>query len=177
MTLMLRNRLFIGFRVFSALFMGVLFGALYYQGGVSDGLNKYGLFLNCVMQLLFTNISEMSGAVEGKYIGYRQVANGVHPAWTFPLAAILAHIPLAVAESLCFGCVAYFMAGLDYDAGRFFFFTLVIFLIDVFAATLFRTFAFAAPSLVAAQAGPMPIIGAFRGGYSDDLVCPPPRHL
>ena len=156
--LLTANKLFMFMRIFSALFMAILFGGLYYQGDVNDGLNKYGLFLNCVMQLLFTNISEMSGAVEGKYIAYRQVANSVHPAWAFPLASILAHIPVALIESLCFGGIAYFMCGLTYDAGRFFFFTLTIFLLDVYAATLFRLFAFAAPNLVAAQAGPMPII-------------------
>jgi ABC-type multidrug transport system fused ATPase/permease subunit len=134
------------------------FQQLYFQGDVNDGLNKYGLFLNCVMQLLFANISEMSGAVEGKFIGYRQVANSVHPSWAFPLASILAHIPVAIVESLCFGGIAYFMCGMTYDAGRFFFFTLTIFLIDVYAATLFRLFAFSAPNLVSAQAGPMPII-------------------
>jgi hypothetical protein len=110
------------------------------------------------MQLLFCNISEMSSAVEGKYIAYRQVANGVHPGWAFPLASVLAHIPLALAEALSFGCVSYFMVGLTFEASRFFYFTTIIFLIDVFAATLFRLFAFAAPTLVAAQAGPMPII-------------------
>jgi hypothetical protein len=61
-------------------------------------------------------------------------------------------------EALCFGVVSYFMVGLTYDAARFFFFVLIIFLIDIFAATLFRLFAYAAPTLVSAQAGPMPII-------------------
>ncbi len=54
------NSLFVFIRIFSAFFMAVIFGGLYWQGGVEDGLNKYGLFLNCVMQLLFCNISEMS---------------------------------------------------------------------------------------------------------------------
>ena len=63
------NSLFVFIRIFSAFFMAVVFGGLFWQGGVDDGLNKYGLYLNCVMQLLFTNISEMSGAVEGKVSG------------------------------------------------------------------------------------------------------------
>ena len=156
--LMARNKFFLGFRVFSALFMSVVFGGLYYQGGVGDGLNKFGLFLNCCMHLAFANISEMSGAVDAKYIGYRQVANGAHPAWTFPVAMMIAHVPLAIAESLAFGVVAYSMAGMTLEVGRFFFFFLCIFLCDVFSATLFRTFAFSAPTLIAAQAGPLPII-------------------
>ena len=156
--LMARNKFFLGFRVFSALFMSVVFGGLYYQGDIYDGLNKFGLFLNCCMHLAFANISEMSGAVDAKYIGYRQVANGAHPAWTFPVAMMIAHVPLAAAESLAFGVVAYAMAGMTLEVGRFFFFFLCIFLCDCFSATLFRTFAFSAPTLIAAQAGPLPII-------------------
>ena len=90
----------------------------------------------------------MSSAVDAKYIGYRQVANGAHPAWTFPVAMMIAHVPLAIAESLAFGVVAYAMAGMTLEAGRFFFFFLCIFLCDVFSATLFRTFAFSAPTLI-----------------------------
>lgn len=142
------------------------FGGMYYQGTVSDGFNRYGLFLNvCVsrakasssfdlssskplqthlhplfqMQLAFANVSEMSGAVDGKYIGYRHVDNGLHPAWTFPFAAIVCHIPIALAEAFIFGFITYFMSGLAVEVGRFFYFTLIIFLVDVFSATLFRS--------------------------------------
>lgn len=110
------------------------------------------------MHVAFANISEMSSACQDKYVGYRHVANGTHPAWTYPLAAILSHFPLAVAETIVFGTVTYFMCGLTYEAGRFFFYLLVILLSDIFASLMFRVFAYSAPTLVAAQAGPMPII-------------------
>jgi len=95
-----------------------------------------------------------------QYIGYRHVGNGLHPSWTFPAAAIFAHLPVALAESFVLGTISYFMAGLTYEAGRYFYFVMgasrlvgallgaafltwplsiaVLFLIDVFAATLFR---------------------------------------
>ena len=64
--LMLRNRLFIGFRIAAAFFMSVVYGGLYWQGSITNGFNFFGLFLNCCMHLAFANISEMSGAVESE---------------------------------------------------------------------------------------------------------------
>lgn len=48
-----------------------------------------------------------------QYIGYRHVGNGMHPAWTFPAAAIFCHIPVALAESFVLSAISYFMAGLS----------------------------------------------------------------
>jgi ATP-binding cassette subfamily G (WHITE) protein 2 (SNQ2) len=100
----------------------------------------------------------MSSAVENKFTAYRHTANGTHPSFAFPLAAIIAHLPVAVMECFAFCGIAYPMTGMTLETGRFFFFLLIVFLSDVFAACLFRSFAFIAPHLVAAQAGPMPII-------------------
>lgn len=68
----------------------------------------------------------MSSAVDGKYIAYRHVGNGMHPAWTFPAAGIACHIPVALAEAIVLGTITYFMAGLTYEAARFFYFLLVM---------------------------------------------------
>jgi ABC-type multidrug transport system permease subunit len=155
--LMGRNSLFLGFRVFSATFMAMVFAGLYWRGDVDDGVTKYGLFLNALMHVAFANVSEMSSAVENKYVAHRHVANGVHPAFAFPLSNVLAHLPLAAAESIVFCTITYFLCGMTEEAGRFFFYVMLVFLVDVFAAVLFRTFAFSAPTLITAQAGPMPV--------------------
>lgn len=103
-----------------------MFGGLYWQQGVADGLNFYGLFLNAGMHVAFANISEMSSAVENKYIAYRHTANNVHPVFSYPLAAIITHLPVAILESLSFSAISYFMCGLTPEAGQFFFFFLVV---------------------------------------------------
>lgn len=68
--LMKRNMLFVGFRMFSAIFMSIVFGGMYYQKPITDGLPRYGLFLNVLMNLAFTNMSEMANAVENKFVAY-----------------------------------------------------------------------------------------------------------
>lgn len=100
----------------------------------------------------------MSPTVLFKFIGYRQVANGSYPAWTFVVAQFLAQLPFAALESIIFSMFLYWMSGLTIDAGRYFFFLLIAWLSDVFAATMLRCFALAAPSLIVAQMGPMPLI-------------------
>ncbi len=67
---MKRNMLFVGFRMFSAIFMSIVFGGMYYQKPITDGLPRYGLFLNVLMNLAFTNMSEMANAVENKFVAY-----------------------------------------------------------------------------------------------------------
>ena len=100
----------------------------------------------------------MSPTVLFKFVGYRHVANGSYPAWAFVVAQFITQLPVAAFESTIFGMFLYWMTGLTTDAGRFFFFLLIAWLSDVFAATLFRCFALAAPTLITAQLGPMPII-------------------
>lgn len=72
-------------------------------------------------------------------------------------------LPVAAIESSIFSFWLYFMGGLTLEVGRFFFYLLVAFLSDVFAATLFRCFSLGFPTLEASQTGPMPIIGAAIG--------------
>ena len=101
---------------------------------------------------------QMSPTVLFKYVGYRHVSNCSYPAWAFVVAQFLAQLPVAAIESILFSMLLYWMTGLTTDAGRYFFFLLIAWLSDVFAATMFRCFALAAPTLIVAQIGPMPLI-------------------
>jgi hypothetical protein len=159
--LLFRNRAFLLFRFFAAAFMGTVIGGLYFQGGVDRGLNYFGLFLNTVMFLSFCNVGEMSPTIGLKYICYRQADNGSYPSWTIPIAAFLLHVPVAIIETLIFGSLVYWMAGLTPELHRFAFYLLIAFTADVFAASTFRVFAYSFPSLTTAQTIPMPIIAVF----------------
>ena len=72
--------------------------------------------------------------------------NGNYPAWTFPIAAFLIHLPVALTETLIFGSLAYWMAGLTPDASRFAFYICVAFITNIFAAATFRAFSYASPN-------------------------------
>jgi hypothetical protein len=47
----------------------------------------------------------MAVAVELKFIAYRHIANGAYPATSFVLSGAVAHLPVAIIESICFACI------------------------------------------------------------------------
>jgi ABC-type multidrug transport system ATPase subunit/ABC-type multidrug transport system permease subunit len=159
--LMRRNPVYLSFRIFSSIFMAIIFGGLFWdndQSNVNAGVSKFGLFLMTVMQIAFGNIAEMASACTDKFIAYRHAAYGYHPSWIYPFTAIFSQLPVAIIESFIFGGISYFMGGLTYDAGRFLFFILVLILSNLIMGALFRGFAYSAADLVTAQALPLPFI-------------------
>ena len=100
----------------------------------------------------------MAVTTELKYIAYKHVANGAYPGSAFVLAGVVAHLPVAVLETLIYVSIAYFMAGLTPAAGNFFFFCAVVFLVDVFFRNMMSTFALLGRTLQVAQAMPLPFI-------------------
>lgn len=70
--------------------------------------------------------------VDLKFIARRHVDNGAYPASSFVLSGVVAHIPVALVESLAFCSILYWMAGLAPEASRFFYFYFECVVIDVF---------------------------------------------
>lgn len=54
--------------------------------------------------------------VDQKFIAYKHVANGAYPATAFVLAGALAHLPVALLETLIYSSIVYFMAVRAYSA-------------------------------------------------------------
>lgn len=69
----------------------------------------------------------MSTVTSNKYIAYRQTANGAYTGAQYVAAGALAHLPIAVVESLIYAAIIYGMVGLAQEASRFFFFWAVVF--------------------------------------------------
>lgn len=162
--LMRRNTLFIRSRLLTAIVMSIILGGLYYKLDDSEALTYMGTFLNSVMMMGFTNFSEMTNAVEYKYISYRHVANGSYPSTTLPIAAFITHIPVAIIETLIFTGILFGMTGMhaglstsDQAAGYFFYFMIVL-LINISFSLMIRSFSFIGRTLQIAQSFPMPLI-------------------
>jgi hypothetical protein len=83
--LLRRNSLFVAFRLIAAVLTSIIFGGIYYQKTLADGLPRFGLFLNVLIVMGFTNLSEIPMAVENKFTAYRHVANGAHPGFAYVL--------------------------------------------------------------------------------------------
>ncbi len=153
--LMSRNMLYMRSRVASAAIMSVVLGGLYYQRSPAQAPIYFGTFLNSLMIMGFSNMSEMSAAVENKFIAYRHVGKGVFPSYAYVLASALLHAPVAIVETLLFCGVLYGMSGMAGNFGVYFF---TVFLFDLIMRNLLVFFTLKAKTLQLAQAAPMPII-------------------
>jgi hypothetical protein len=58
--LMKRNMLFVYGRMFSALAVALIYGFMYWQKGIEEGLPRYGMWQNVLMNLAFCNMRELA---------------------------------------------------------------------------------------------------------------------
>jgi ABC-type multidrug transport system ATPase subunit/ABC-type multidrug transport system permease subunit len=158
LTLMTRNKLSVVFRLMSSLLLSVLYGGLYYQKTIAEGLPRYGLFMNCLMYLAMGNMSEMPPAVDFKYVAYKHTANNAHPKFAYVLAAQAAHLCVSIVNVILYTSVIYWMAGLTPYASNFFIFMLCGFLSDQMMGALSRAAAYAAATTQAASTFLLPFI-------------------
>ena len=119
----------------------------------------------------FANFPEVPWAVSFRSVGFKQIRAGMYPAWAYVAAATILQIPVAAVEAAFFSIILYFMAHLQRDAGRFFFFYLVTFLVDMAVGSLFRLIAYAVPTVEAASAAPGPFV-ALQLAFAGFLIAP-----
>ena len=153
-----RNGLFVTARIMSSVVISTILGSVWFNLDKGQGLAKFGMLLFCVLQVAFANFSEVPFAVEYKFIAYKHVQAGMYPPWAYTLAATIVQLPTAAIESAAFSVILYFMVGLVRDGGRWAFFYLVLWLINVGIGSLFRLVAYVVPNYEVAQTAPGPFI-------------------
>ena len=169
--LSLRNSTVLKARCFVSCFNSIVLGLIWFQLGVSQGQAKLGLFVFSLAQMAFANFPETAWVVEFKRVALKQIKLGMYPASLYTAAATLLQVPIAAAESALFCCILYFMTNLERDAGRFFFFYLIVFLVNMAVGSLFRALAFALDTQEAAAAAPGPFI-ALQLVFAGFLIAP-----
>jgi ABC-type multidrug transport system ATPase subunit/ABC-type multidrug transport system permease subunit len=98
----------------------------------------------------------------------------MYPPWAYTLSGTIVQLPTAAVESAAFSVILYFMVGLVNDGGRWAFFYLVLWLINVGIGSLFRFIAYVVPTYEAAQTAPGPFI-AIQVIFAGFLI--PPNHM
>uniref|UniRef100_A0A803KRJ4 ABC transporter domain-containing protein n=1 Tax=Chenopodium quinoa TaxID=63459 RepID=A0A803KRJ4_CHEQI len=81
----------------------------------------------------------------------QQRDNCFYPAWAWSLSSWVLRVPYSILESVVWSCVVYFMVGFTPEAGRFFRFMLLLFVIHQMALGLFRMLATLARDMVIAS--------------------------
>lgn len=153
-----RNSLFVTARILSSVIISVILGSVWFDLDMGQGLAKFGMLLFCVLQVAFANFAEVPFAVEYKFIAYKHIQAGMYPPWAYTLSATIVQLPTAAVETAAFSVILYFMVNLVNDGGRWAFFYLVLWLINVGIGSMFRLVAYVVPNYEVAQTAPGPFI-------------------
>ncbi|XP_046841579.1 broad substrate specificity ATP-binding cassette transporter ABCG2-like isoform X2 [Xenia sp. Carnegie-2017] len=138
--------------------MGLIVGGLYFQIEKDDkGIqNRVGAFFFIIMNMVYSNLDSIELLIREKPIFVHESASGYYRVSVYFLAKIFGEfLPYRALSGFLFGLIAYWMAGFDNDAGKFFIFSLTLIQVTVcgcsFAFLFSATFGiFAVANLMAA---------------------------
>jgi len=128
-------------RMFSAILVAVILGSLFLRLSTSeeDTYSKFGMILFALLNSAMGNFTELPAAFEGRNAVYKHLDAGMYPPLSYMFSVVAAWLPIMFLETVLFSIPLYFMVGLAEDAGRFFFFFLVLLVTDLMLAALYRT--------------------------------------
>ncbi|XP_076812978.1 broad substrate specificity ATP-binding cassette transporter ABCG2-like isoform X2 [Clavelina lepadiformis] len=136
------------------LFVGIIFGVLYFQTddtAQTGTQNRFGVLFFITTNLMFGSISSIEVFVKERDIFIHEYVSGYYRVISYFLSKLAADlIPMRTISPIIFCSVTYWMVGLKADAGAFFTFLLLVLLtgycatsIALFFSATFTTFAVA----------------------------------
>jgi ABC-type multidrug transport system ATPase subunit/ABC-type multidrug transport system permease subunit len=148
---MLRNVPLVGGRIFLAVFIGLLFGSLFWDIDPSNALVFMGLVFAAVVFLGLNQAAMLAPFLEVREVFYKQRRANMYRTSSYVIATFLSHTPLIVIESLVFGSIVYWMAGFVADVGAYFLFELFLILTSLTFLAWFFFLSSACPNLHMAE--------------------------
>lgn len=151
-----RNRFLYIFRTCQVAFVALLASTLFFRTELHPSNELYGtLYLStlffALVHMMFNGFSEMSITVARLPVFYKQRDNLFYPGWAFSVPSFILRLPYSVIESLIWSCIVYYIIGLTPEAGRFFRYILLLFLMHQMAIALFRLIGALGRSMVIAN--------------------------
>ena len=89
--------------------------------------------------------TELPFALFFKVVAVRQSRSGMYPTWTYPLSGFISLLPITLIETLVLSLIVYYMTGLANEGGRWAFWALTLWLMDVVFGASFRVVAYVMP--------------------------------
>eukprot|EP00898_Chlorokybus_atmophyticus_P000914 jgi/Chlat1/1823/Chrsp138S00766 len=134
---------------------------------IRDGSLYLGVLFYSTLVFLFNGFSEMALSMQNLQQFYKQRDNSFYPAYAYSLPVTILRIPFSIVGSVVWSCIVYWVAGLTPDAGRFFLFMALGFLLHQMAIGLFRFIGAVARTLVVASTlGSVALLGVVvLGGF------------
>ena len=150
-----RNHNLNSMRVVVSLVLGLVFGLTYLdvprdtEAGLVSTVN-FTTIATSFLALMNTTVI-IPALISERAAYYREQSSHMYPSWVYSVSAIIVELPWSAFLSLVFALLTYWPAGLEADAGEFFFFTLVTFAQTIAFTTLGMAFAALMPDAESAQ--------------------------
>ncbi|KAF1325304.1 Atp-binding protein, partial [Globisporangium splendens] len=121
-----RNKPFIFGRIVMVLVMGLLNATTFYQFDVTNMQVVMGIIFTCIMFLSMGQSSQIPTYISARDIFYKQRGANFFRTTSYVLANSLSQIPLALAETIIFGTIVYWMCGFVSKAPEYILFELIL---------------------------------------------------
>ncbi|KAG0044244.1 hypothetical protein BGZ83_010503 [Gryganskiella cystojenkinii] len=125
--------------VIKAIIVGSVFLKL--KTDASGTFTRGGVLFFALLFNALISQAELPMAMQGRPILYKHKNFAMYRPSAFAIAQICVDIPLIIVQILLFSVVLYFMAGLQLEAGKWFFFCLILFLTALCMTAFFRMWA------------------------------------
>lgn len=167
LTITLRNKPFIRGRAFMIILMAFIYGSLFWKTSPSEAQVLLGVLFGSVLFLSLGQMSQLPTYFDARDVYYKQRGLNFFPSVSYVFSNSVGQIPMALGESVLFGCVVYWMCGLESRAGSFFLFLAILFLTNMVFTTWFLLVSAFTPNLSIAKptAGLTVAIFILFGGF------------
>ncbi|KAL2643201.1 hypothetical protein R1flu_010788 [Riccia fluitans] len=170
--LMKRNRFLYIFRTCQVAFVAFVTGTLFLRTRLhptdeANGSLYLGTLFYALIHMMFNGFSEISITIARLPVFYKQRDNRFYPVWAFVAPNWVLRLPYSFVEAVIWSSIVYWLVGLAPSAGRFFRYTLLLFMMHQMALGLFRLIASVGRSMTVANTfGSFCLLVAFLlGGF------------
>ncbi|RLN02273.1 hypothetical protein BBJ28_00017082, partial [Nothophytophthora sp. Chile5] len=137
-SIVMRNTAFLQGRGLLVVIMGLLNSSAYYQLDMADSQLAMGIIFTSVLFLSLSQSAQIPTFMAVRDVFYKQRGANFFRTSSYVLANSVSQIPLAIAESVTFGTLVYWICGFVPSAGSYLFFLLTLAITNLaFAAYFF----------------------------------------
>ncbi|RLN91242.1 hypothetical protein BBJ28_00016969 [Nothophytophthora sp. Chile5] len=144
---MRRDTAFLTGRAVMVLLMGLLYASVFFQLDATDAQLVMGIIFNAVLFLSLGQSAQIPTFMAAREVFYKQRRANFFRTSSFVLSNSVSQVPLALAETLVFGSIVYWMCGYVATAQGFFLFELMLFLTNMAFAAWFFFLSSVSPNL------------------------------
>ncbi|KAE9143441.1 Pleiotropic drug resistance protein 3 [Phytophthora fragariae] len=133
----LRNTAFIKGRCIMVVLMGLIYASTFWQVDPTNVQVALGIMFQAVLFLALGQVSQIPTFMAARDVFYKQRGANFFPTSTYVLACSVAQIPMAIAESIIFGSLVYWMCGFVATAGAFICYMILLILTNLVFSSWF----------------------------------------